>query len=68
MAATEELQPKGEKIRKAVLWISEIVQEHPEKNRKKIISEAIVRFDLSPLESEFLQTKFCGAENKEEKV
>lgn len=56
--ATEELLPEGEKLRKAVKWLSNMVKEHPEKSRREIILDAEVRFDLSPKECEFLQKRF----------
>ncbi len=56
--ATEELLPEGDRLRKAVKWLSTMVKEHPEKSRKEIILEAEVRFDLSPKECEFLQKRF----------
>ncbi len=56
--ATEELLPEGDRLRKAVKWLSEMVKEHPEKSRKEIILDAEVRFDLTPKECEFLQKKF----------
>ncbi len=56
--STEELLPEGEKLRKAVRWFSEMIKEHPEKSRKEILSEAEIKFDLSPKECEFLNKKF----------
>ncbi len=58
--ATEELVPKGDKIRKAVKWISEETQLHPEKDRKEIVLEAERIFDLPPKDCEFLQRKFLS--------
>jgi hypothetical protein len=55
---TEDLLPEGDKLRKAVKWLSDMVKEYPEKTRKEIILEAEVKFDLSPKECEFLQKKF----------
>lgn len=55
---TEDMLPEGEKLRKAVKWLSEMVREYPEKTRKEIILEAEVKFDLSPKECEFLQKRF----------
>jgi hypothetical protein len=49
-----ETLPHGENIRKAVKWISENLKEDPEQSLKKLINEAILRFDLSPGDSEFL--------------
>ncbi|HID97902.1 MAG TPA: hypothetical protein EYP57_06920 [Thermodesulfobacteriaceae bacterium] len=56
--STEQLQPHGENLRKAIKWISEMVQVHPERGRKEIIYEAEIRFDLSPKECQFLNEKF----------
>ena len=56
--STEDLLPEGDKLRKAVKWLSETVKEHPGRSRKEIILEAEVKFDLSPKECEFLQKRF----------
>lgn len=48
------IQPKGEKLRKAVRWISEEQQERKEKGFQKLIREAALRFNLSPKEEEYL--------------
>lgn len=48
------IQPEGEQIRKAVQWISEEKQDSPEKSRVKLIEEAGIKFNLSPLEVEYL--------------
>jgi len=46
-------------LQKAVAWISEIVLDHPERERKKILKDAQIRFDLTPAECEFLRKKFA---------
>ncbi len=56
--SSDHLLPEGESIRKAVKWISEVTKGSPEKNRKEIIREAELRFDLSPKECDFLYRKF----------
>lgn len=48
------IMPEGEAIRKAVKWISGELQEDPNKSRQKLINDAILRFDLSPKDAEFL--------------
>lgn len=58
MASSDDLLPEGEKMRKAIRWISETVTENPEKSRKKILLEAETRFDLSPKECGFLNANF----------
>ena len=42
--------PQGEDLRKAVKWISEERQGSPEKKLAKLVEEASVKFDLSPVE------------------
>ncbi len=48
------LQPQGEKLRKAVQWVSEEKQKNTEISVSAIVDQACVRFDLSPEDSEFL--------------
>lgn len=45
-------------LQKAVLWIGEITQKNPNKQRNQVITEAQLRFDLTPAESEFLNQNF----------
>lgn len=54
------IPPPNEKLRKAINWISEETLTRPEKARTKILKEAELRFDLTPLECEFLDQKFSG--------
>jgi hypothetical protein len=46
--------PGGESIRSALKWLSERRQEDPSAARGKLIDEAALRFDLSPMEVDFL--------------
>ncbi len=48
------IQPKGEKIRQAVKWISGELQEDEKKSIQKLVQEAALRFNLSPAEEEYL--------------
>jgi len=57
MSSVEKILPSGDKMKKAICWISEMIKEHPEKNRQQIISEAEIRFDLSPKECDFIDRK-----------
>ena len=56
--SNQSSQPPSEKLRKAISWISEETLAHPGKERSKILKEAELRFDLNPLECEFLDSKF----------
>ena len=46
--------PKGDALKKALLWLAERRQENPKASRASLISEAAQRFDLTPLEEDFL--------------
>ena len=48
------MQPQGEKLRKAVKWISEKRKENPDINPVKLVDDAGFQFDLTPKDSEFL--------------
>ena len=58
MGTTESIQPQGDKLKKALRWISTTTQECPGKKRGDILREAEIRFDLSPVECEFLDSNF----------
>ena len=53
------LMPAGDDIRRAVKWISENLETDADRGRTKLIEEAIFKFDLSPLDAEFLLNFFC---------
>ena len=48
------VQPEGEDLRKAVKWISEERKFNPEAQTSKLIEEACLKFDLSPMDAEYL--------------
>jgi hypothetical protein len=52
------VQPEGEDLRKAVKWISEERQYGAEKTLLKLIEEAGLKFNLSPLDQEYLVNFF----------
>ncbi len=41
-------------IKQAVKWIDEQLHDHPDADRMKLVDEASRRFDLSPLDADFL--------------
>lgn len=49
-----ELLPDGEELRLAVKWISANLLENPDQRVQPLVQEAIFKFDLSPLDGEFL--------------
>jgi len=54
MAEAKGVLPHGEGIRRALRWLDERVKEAPAAPRARLVEEAAVRFDLTPLETEFL--------------
>ncbi len=52
------LQTPSANLKKAICWLGEIMQKHPEKQRDKVIEEAELRFDLTPAECEFVNANF----------
>ena len=48
------LQPEGEDLRKAVKWISEERKFNPAAQTAKLVEEACLKFDLSPMDAEYL--------------
>jgi len=48
------IQPKGEKVRQAVRWISGCLAEDESKKIGLLVQEAAQRFNLSPKDEDFL--------------
>ncbi len=49
-----DLLPDGEDVRRAVKWVSGILQENPEQPVQSLVHNAIFKFDLSPKDADFL--------------
>ncbi len=50
--------PASDSIRSALKWLSERRLEDPSSPRMKLIEEAALRFDLTPLETDFLSSNW----------
>ena len=48
------IQPEGEDLRKAVRWISDERKYGPGKKDAKLIEEACLKFNLTPMDAEYL--------------
>jgi hypothetical protein len=46
--------PQGEGLRSALRWLDERVRDEPGADRAKLLAEASTRYDLTPLEEDFL--------------
>lgn len=53
----DDLLPKGETLRRAIRWISEH-RDDPGIRLADVVNEAGLRFDLSPLDQEYLWHTF----------
>ncbi len=56
-----DLGPHGESLRRAMRWLDDRVREQAGLDRLKLVSEAAARFDLSPLEEDFLVSNWVRA-------
>lgn len=48
------IMPEGEALRRAIKWISAEIELNPDKSVRKLVNEAVTRFDLSPKDTEFI--------------
>jgi hypothetical protein len=46
--------PQGEDVRRAIKWISEMRQSDPQADSGKLVEQACLNFNLSPVEADFL--------------
>jgi hypothetical protein len=46
--------PEGEGLRRAMRWLDERARDDPRADRAKLVGEAATRFDLTPLDEDFL--------------
>jgi hypothetical protein len=58
MSGDNKMPGGGDKVKKALRWMSEELLHNPQKKRSAVIKEAEIRFDLSPAECEFLTKNF----------
>ena len=55
------IMPEGDGLRRALRWLSERRLEDPAAPRMRLIDEAAQRFDLTPVEVEFLTSSWKDA-------
>jgi hypothetical protein len=49
-----DLLPEGEALRRAIRWLDERARAEAKLDRVRAVGEAAARFDLTPLEEDFL--------------
>ena len=58
MSDQSPLRTQSDNLKKALQWMAETLEHHPEKKRATALCEAQIRFDLNPLECAFLDKHF----------
>ena len=54
------IMPEAEHVQKAIKWISTNLEEKDAEPLKTLIEKAILKFDLSPKDSDFLMNFFAN--------
>jgi hypothetical protein len=54
------IMPESENVQKAIKWVSTNLQDSDAQPLKKLIQDAIMKFDLSPKDSDFLMNFFAN--------
>jgi hypothetical protein len=52
------IMPEGEEIQRAIKWVSQNLEEKKEQSLQKLVEKAVFKFDLSPVDTEFLMSFF----------
>lgn len=55
--------PEGEELRKAVKWIGQARCDKPDVDLSELVNEASIKFNLSPLDEEFLYRHIVEEKN-----
>ena len=58
MSEQSPVHTKSTKLKKALIWMGETLRDQPEKKRQVVLQEAELRFDLNPMECDFLDKHF----------
>jgi hypothetical protein len=48
------VMPQGESLKRAIKWVSGYLKEDPDTEKFSVIQDAVLRFDLSPKDEQFL--------------
>lgn len=64
MGEQSTLYSNSDKVKKALLWLSEAIEKQGQDKRGKLLREAEIRFDLSPADCAFLDKNFSATPAK----
>lgn len=54
-----DIMPEGESMRRAIRFVSDRMQEDAEQALGPVLNDAAIRFDLDPMQTEFLTNFFA---------
>jgi len=60
MGEQSSLYSNSDKVKKALIWLSEAIEQQGQEKREKLLQEAQIRFDLSPADCVFLNKNFSA--------
>ena len=55
------VMPQGESLKRAIKWVSGYLKEDPDTEKFSVIQDAVLRFDLSPKDEQFLYNFYRNA-------
>lgn len=61
MSNNTSLYSSSDKIKKALIWLSEAQEQKTDARREQLLQEAEIRFDLSPADCAFLDKNFSNS-------
>ena len=48
------MMPEGENMKQAITWVSASLEDNPKQSLPTLVEKAVFKFDLSPVDAEFL--------------
>jgi hypothetical protein len=55
------VMPQGESLKRAIRWVSGYLKEDPDTEKFSVVQDAVLRFDLSPKDEQFLYNFYRNA-------
>ena len=52
------------KLQKVIKWISDEIDESPDKSWQLLVNEAVLRFDLSPRDTDFIMEFYRASQSR----
>ncbi len=58
MTTQQPTREKGDKKKQALAELCILLEKHPDKSRQSLLQEVEIKYDLNPMECEFLHRNF----------